>query len=262
MGNNAHPIAEQPDQETRRFYIDSLEILDRAGLLYLIGGGYAMAYYTGIERHTKDLDLFVRPSDSRRALDALAAAGLRTERTWPHFLCKALADHAFVDILHNSGNGLCPVDDEWFTHAVEGNTLGRKVLLCPPEEIIWSKAFVQERDRFDGADVAHLILARGESFDWHRLLRRFQAHQRVLLAHLILFTYIYPSQRHRVPTWVLDDLYAHMQTEPTTTDPICNGPVLAPNQYTADIQKWGYIDARLQPAGPLRPEDAATLIPA
>ena len=70
-------------------------------------------------------------------------------------------------------------------------------MICPVEETLWSKAFVQERDRFDGADVAHLILRQGRAFDWRRLLRRFECQgcERVLLAHLIMFGFIYPSER-------------------------------------------------------------------
>ena len=40
---------------------------------FLVGGAYAFARYTGIERHTKDFDVFVRPRDFDRALDAFAA---------------------------------------------------------------------------------------------------------------------------------------------------------------------------------------------
>ena len=50
---------------------------------------------------------------------------------------------------------------------------GYNTRLIPAEEQLWSKAFVQDRERFDGADVAHLILGRGRQFDWRRLLRRF-----------------------------------------------------------------------------------------
>lgn len=52
-----------------------------------------------------------------------------------------------------------------------------------------------ERERFDGADVAHIILKRGKRLDWGRLLSRFGEHWRVLLSHLILFDYIYPSEK-------------------------------------------------------------------
>ena len=56
-----------------------------------------------------------------------------------------------------------------------------------------------ERERYDGADIAHLLHARAEALDWGRLARRFGRHWRVLLSHLILFGFIYPSERTRIP---------------------------------------------------------------
>ena len=34
-------------------------------------------------------------------------------------------------------------------------------LVVPAEEMIWSKAFIQERERFDGADIHHLLRCKG-----------------------------------------------------------------------------------------------------
>ena len=34
--------------------------------------------------------------------------------------------------------------------------------LIPAEEMIWSKAFIMERERYDGADVAHILRACAE----------------------------------------------------------------------------------------------------
>jgi hypothetical protein len=65
-----------------------------------------------------------------------------------------------VDVIWSSGNGIANVDPSWFEYALEEDVLGQHVFLCPPEEMIWSKAFVMERERFDGADVI-LVLARG-----------------------------------------------------------------------------------------------------
>ena len=58
------PIA--PDEKTQEFYVDALRTLDEEGIQYAVGGGYAMAHYTGIARNTKDLDIFVCESDHRR----------------------------------------------------------------------------------------------------------------------------------------------------------------------------------------------------
>ena len=244
------------DPEARAFYCHTLSVFGEARVDVLVGGAYAFARYTGIERHTKDLDIFVRPHHRDWTLKTLADAGYRTEITWPHFLGKAIhSNEAFVDVIYNSGNGLCPVDDEWFAPAEMGDMLGRKALMCPPEEMIWSKAFVQDRDRYDGADVAHIILARGDKLDWHRLMRRFKSHERVLMAHLLLFGYAYPSERDRVPGWVLDELLVKVRSEQPTSEPICKGTNLAIRQYLTDVQQWGFEDARLQPRGPLTAEE-------
>ena len=117
-----------------------------------------------------------------------------------------------------------------------------------------------ERERFDGADVAHLIRSRAESLDWARLLRRFGEHRRVLFAHLVLFGYIYPAERTRVPDWVLDELMREVKIEQTAAPDDghpCRGPFLSRAQYLADVQRWGYRDMRLEPEGPLSAGDIA-----
>ena len=73
-------------------------------------------------------------------------------------------------MIFSSGNGIAVVDEQWFEHATEGEVLGVQVLVAPPEESLWSKAFVMERERYDGADVAHIILAVGDRLDWRRLI--------------------------------------------------------------------------------------------
>src|SRR5947208_2050291 len=102
----------EPDVRTQEFYVNALRALDDAGVPYVVGGGYCMAHYTGIARNTKDLDLFVRPGDRDRTLTTLTAAGHRTEFFYPFWIAKALEGDSFIDILYNSGNGLCPVDHD------------------------------------------------------------------------------------------------------------------------------------------------------
>src|SRR5207245_10103872 len=47
--------------KTVGFYQGVLEAAKGSGIPFLIGGGFALGYYTGIERYTKDLDIFVTP---------------------------------------------------------------------------------------------------------------------------------------------------------------------------------------------------------
>jgi len=252
-----HPVSPvEPDEKTQQFYRDAMRALDEAAVPYVVAGGYAFAYYTGIRRNTKDLDLFLKPADHKRALRVLAAAGYRTEYFYPFWIAKAISGDAFVDIIYSSGNGICVVDDEWIEHAVPHEVLGYPTRLTPPEEQLWSKSFVQDRDRFDGADVTHLLLARGHEMDWERLLRRFRSHERILLAHVMLFGYVYPRDRDQVPDWVLDRLSEAVCNEPVPDDRLCRGPNLSHGgSYGTALRDWGYIDARLKPHGPLTREE-------
>jgi hypothetical protein len=242
---------------TRAFYCEALDLLAEGHLPFLLGGAYALERYTGITRHTKDLDVFVRRQDSEDILEAFARAGYQTERTFPHWLGKVYRDGNVLDVIHSSGNGVVEVDDEWFHNAVEGIVLERTVLLTPAEETIWSKAFVMERERFDGADINHLLRACADTLDWDRLLRRFDPDWHLLLAHLILFSYVYPAEARRIPDMVLWQLVDRLQRErsgPVHIDPLCRGPLLSRAQYLIDIREWDYRDPRLPPWGKMTPE--------
>jgi Nucleotidyl transferase of unknown function (DUF2204) len=248
------PVKVELDQGTRDFYVRTLTVLNEARMPYLIGGAYAMGTLAGIERHTKDIDVFARERDRDAILRVLEAAGYRTEVTFPHWLAKAWIVERFVDVIYRSGNGIAGVDDEWFEHAVDAELLSIPVRLCPAEEIIWSKAYVQERERFDGADIAHLIRKSGRRFDWHRLIRRFGEDWRVLLAHLVNFGFTYPGERDVIPAWVVRELSGRLireADEPPPRDKVCRGTLLSREQYLVDIAAWGYRDGRLLPDGPM-----------
>lgn len=235
-------------EASMRFYRHALAILSDAGIPHLVGGAYAYARYTGIERHTKDFDVFIRREDFRRAAWAFKKAGYRTELTFPHWIGKAYAGEDFVDLIFSAGNGVASVDERWFDKAVKEQVFGMDVLLIPPEEMIWSKGLIMERERFDGADVAHVIHAMGDTLDWRHLLDRYGLFWRALLAHLVLFGFIYPSDRSKVPLWVMDELTQKLQEETRagdSDDKVCYGTLISRQQYLKDITEWGYEDARL-----------------
>jgi hypothetical protein len=245
---------------TRDFYCRAMHTLLDADVPFLVGGAYAFERYTGIARHTKDFDVFVRRADAERALDAFAAAGYHTELTFPHWLGKAFCSGDFVDVIFASGNGVAQVDEGWFEHAVEDCVFDIPVLLCPVEETIWSKSFVQERERYDGADVAHLLRAQGQQLDWDRLLERFGPHWRVLFSHLVLFGFIYPAERGFIPPGVLEELTRRLLDEsafPEVGPPVCQGTLLSRAQYLVDVDRWGYADARIEPRGRMSEQDVA-----
>jgi hypothetical protein len=243
-------------RDVSAFYVEALERLSCSGIPFLVGGALALGHYTRIDRQTKDLDLFLRKADIERALDLFRRAGYRAELRFPHWLGKVYRGEEYVDLIFSSGNGLAVVDDFWFEHAIGADILGVGVKLSPPEEMIWSKAFVQERERFDGADVLHLFYRFGPTLDWQRLLDRFGPHWRVLLSHIIMFGFVYPGRRCFIPGWVTDGLMSRLAAERDDhSDHVCNGTLLSREQYAYDLDALCYDDARIEPRGHLTPDE-------
>jgi hypothetical protein len=114
--------------------------------------------------------------------------------------------------------------------------------------MIWSKGLIMERERFDGADVAHVIRAVGDKLDWDRLLERFGPFWRALYAHIVLFQFVYPPDREKVPARVVEELTNRMLQENAAgnTGKVCYGTVISRQQYLKDVGDWGYDDARLE----------------
>ena len=235
-------------RDPQEIYQHATRALTQAGVPFLVGGAHALAQYTPVVRDGKDFDVFLRPEHVRVAFAALVRQDFEVVLPYPHWLGKALMGPVFIDVIFSSGNGVALVDDEWFAHAKVSEVLGQQLAICPAEEMIWSKAFICERERFDGADVLHMIRDCGDKLDWPRLLRRFGEHWRVLLAHLVLFGFAYPGERDRVPAEIMDLLSAKLlmdkATEPGTAG-VCRGTLLSREQYLVDLEELGYIDGRL-----------------
>ncbi|HET7747696.1 MAG TPA: hypothetical protein VFM29_10380, partial [Vicinamibacteria bacterium] len=88
------------ERETWEFYRECMTALNEARLPYLVGGAYAFERYTGIERHTKDFDIFAKREDVEPILDLLGSLGCRRELTFPHWLGKAYNTRTgdFIDV--------------------------------------------------------------------------------------------------------------------------------------------------------------------
>jgi hypothetical protein len=237
------------------FYIEALRKLQDSGIPFLVGGAFAFSHYSHVRRDTKDIDVFVRPEDLQRVLQTFEQLGYETEVPFPHWLGKIHRGAHFMDIIFSSGNGLARVDDLWFEHSIKTNVLGVIVRMSPAEEMIWSKAFIQERERYDGADVAHLLRETGPSLDWPRLLMRFGDNWRVLLSQLILFGFVYPDRRQNIPEWVMSELLRRLGvSRPNLQNDVCYGTLLSREQYLHDVNQLKYRDSREEPTGTMTTE--------
>src|SRR5438445_9548367 len=240
--------AKRRKDKSDRLHRRSVVALQDTDIPFLIGGAYVVEVYAGVSRQTKDFDLYLRPQHVDLALDALKRAGYKTKKTFTHWIAKASRGREYIDLIFRAGNGLCEVDDSWFERAHGHEFLGLSVKLCAPEEMIWMKAYIMERERFDGADIAHILQSCAEKLDWPHLVHRFGPDWRVLLSHLVLFGYIYPGEHVRIPGAIMDDLISRLRKDAPTAGPerVCRGTLLSRKQYLLDVQERGFRDARLE----------------
>ena len=135
------------------------------------------------------------------------------------------------------------------------------VKLIPAEEMIWSKGLIMERERFDGADVAHVIKAVGPDTRLaapHRSLRASLA--RALRAHHPLRLHLSVASLECAGVGHEGARRARRATrreQPDAKEKICYGTIISRQQYLKDINDWGYQDARLQPLGNMTAKEIA-----
>jgi len=231
----------------RAAHARALNMLNQANVPYLVAGAVAFGHYTGVWRQTKDLDLFITPAALPAALDTLRQHGYTTEVLEPHWLAKANWNDWVVDLIFGFGDFRALIDDIWFQRGRPITVYGVTSRVISPEELIWTKTYVAHRERYDGADIAHVLLATADDLDWPYLLWRFGPDWELLLWQLAMFSFIYPSERHRIPLAVTDELLERLSAQiqqPQVEDPVCRGPLLDRFSYIADIERRGFWDER------------------
>ena len=232
-----------PPEQTALFR-GVLELMNREQVQYLVAGAFALHEHTGIWRNTKDLDLFLTAPAAERALDLLAAAGFECEVTDAVWLAKARQDDFFVDLITGMSNGVFSVDDSWLVHGTPAVVMDVPTSVLAAEELITSKLFVTRRERFDGADIVHVIYGTRGKLDWERLLKLTGEHWEILLWNLLLFRYCYPMHSDFVPakTWdgLLSRLYRELHSRNTRER--FRGSLIDCKMFAIDVNEWGLPD--------------------
>ncbi|MFL6722268.1 MAG: nucleotidyltransferase [Sphingomonas sp.] len=249
--DNVHPLERKaalidPPPAARDFYTEVLGLIAASGIPTLLSGTFALASYTGIDRPTKDVDMFAKAGDALRLLSYFRDHGFDTVVVDERWLARITRGELFVDIIYNMPTSSTHVTDEWFENAPETELFGAKVRLVPPTEFVWSKIFVQDHHRYDGADVAHMILKCHSQIDWKRLLSRMELYWEVLLMAVLNFRFVYPSERDVVPRWLLDELVDRVRRQADVAPPakkVCRGRIFSPRDYSIDVDKWGFSEA-------------------
>jgi hypothetical protein len=225
----------------RALFIEVLGLFTTHRIPFAVSGAFALHQHTGIWRDTKDLDLFVIHEDVPRALDLLAAENFETEVCDPVWLCKARRADYFVDIITGMSNAVITVERDWIDRASKAEVLGIPVKVLAAEELIASKLFVSRRERFDGADIVHVIHGTAGKLDWNRVLHLLGEHWMVLLWALVLYQYIYPAHSEFVPRTLWDDLLSRLRNELDHPDPhaVFRGSLIDEMMFAIDTAEWG-----------------------
>jgi hypothetical protein len=231
-----------PKQEA--MFRETLMTLNRSRVPYAVSGAFALQIHTGIWRATKDIDLFLAPEDISLAFNCLERNGFLCKTTDPVWLHKAHRDGFFVDLITGMSNAAITVEPSWIENARPGMVLDVRARILAAEELVASKLFVIRRERFDGADIAHIVYASQGNLDWNRIFVLVKEHWELLLFALVLYRYIYPAYGHYVPAWVWQRLLGGLSGELATRNPSASfrGSLVDDKMFAIDVAEWGMAD--------------------
>src|SRR5205085_11676054 len=122
--------------------------------------------------------------------------------------------------------------------------VGVEARVLAAEELIASKVFVTRRERFDGADICHVVYGTRGNMDWPHLFGLVGEHWEILLWALVLYRYCYPAHGDYVPRAVWDDLLGRFQRAlhaPSNGERF-RGSLIDENMFAIDVKEWGMPD--------------------
>jgi hypothetical protein len=234
------PAAIPAEQQT--LFREVLALLEHNGIAYAVAGAFALQEHTGIYRDTKDLDLFLTAENAALALQHLREQGYECEVCDPVWLFKAHRNGFFVDLITGMSNAAIVVDDSWIRLARPALVHGIQTRVLAAEELVASKLFIARRERFDGADIAHVIYGTRGKLDWERIRRLAGEHWEILFWALVLFRYVYPAQTAYVPSDLWHDLVCRFQDAISRSDTTAKfrGSLVDDKMFAIDVNEWGF----------------------
>jgi hypothetical protein len=184
-------------------YREAMQALRKAGIRFLLGGGFALAVYIGRWRDTKDIDFYIMHADRNRAVRALTRAGFKDlfsrlpyDRKW---IYRSTRKGVIVDIIWAMANQRAHTDEVWFERARPVTVRGEALAVIPVEEFLWCKLYIMQRDHCDWTDAFNLLYAVGPQINWTRLLGRLEEDWPLLKGFLTVYGWLCPRQARQLP---------------------------------------------------------------
>jgi hypothetical protein len=174
-----------------------------AGVRFVLGGGFALAAYTGRWRNTKDIDFYILKPDRAAATAALAEAGFKDyfkqlpyDRKW---IYRGTRSGVIVDLIWSMANQRAQADELWLRRARSIVVRGESLDVLPVEELLWCKLYILQHDHCDWTDVFNLLYAVGGRIDWEHVFWRLDEDWPVLKAVLTVYSWLCPAQIKALP---------------------------------------------------------------
>jgi hypothetical protein len=147
--------------------------LQRSGIPFVLGGGLA-AWARGGPRSEHDVDFMVLPDDADQALEALADAGMKTERPPEGWLYKAWHPNgALIDVIFNPSGG--PITTETIARSPLLEVAALRIHVFSLEDVMSSKLLALNEQEPEFGQVLDYARALREQIDWDEVRARTEA---------------------------------------------------------------------------------------
>jgi len=147
--------------------------LQRHEIPFVLAGGLA-AWARGGPKSEHDVDFIVKPEDADAALDAMAEAGLRTERPPEGWLYKAWHENGtLVDIIFAPSGG--PITDETIERAPMLEVAALRVHVFTLEDVMTTKLLALTEQEPNFGQLLSYARALREQIDWDEVRARSEA---------------------------------------------------------------------------------------
>lgn len=173
------------------------------GIPFALGGGLVFSAYAGRWRWTKDLDLIILARDRDPMVEILTGAGfsdyydqLPYDRAW---IYRGFRNGLIVDLIWEMANHHDRMDESWLRRGREAIIHGTRLKMLAPEELIWLKLFVVQRDRCDWPDILSVLNFQADRMDWEHLLDLVGDESGLLGGLLSVFRWMCPRRARAIP---------------------------------------------------------------
>jgi hypothetical protein len=144
-------------------------ILNDAEIPFVLGGGLA-CWARGGPRTEHDVDLLVKPEHAEEAQQALARAGMRTERPPEGWLLKAYTNGVLIDLIFAPKGGV--IDDDVFRRAEDREVHAMRLKVAPLEDVLAQKLLALSEQNPDFSSVLELARSLREQVNWDEVRER------------------------------------------------------------------------------------------